>query len=269
MGDPRNIALICLRFALTPVIKFCLRRALTIQDITAISKSLLVEIATKDIERLGSRPSTSKLSVITGIRRKEIDRIKEDKEPGSSSPMSLLNKVIGQWLQSSEFTTKARTPRILDCQGEDSGFYRLVRMISTDVKPGTVLEELKRIGAVEQSARGIRLVVEAFNPKGDPEEGFRLLALDTDDLIRAVEENVYDQPEPLNLHAVTEYDNIPHSKLPEIRSWFITEGMSFHRRAREFLSRFDKDVNTRVRAKGKTRVMIGSFSRVDTDYEAE
>ncbi|MCB0352775.1 MAG: hypothetical protein KDD64_04595 [Bdellovibrionales bacterium] len=259
----RSSALFALRLLLRPIAKFCLKRALTIQDFLEVGKSVFLDVASDEIKDAGGNPNTSRLSVITGIRRKEINRLlaKPSVVEEGDSAASLLTKVIGLWATGPAFTTASGKPRVLDCDGQQSQFADLVEQISTDVRPGTVLAELERIGAVERSSRGVKLLALAYKPVGDPSEGLELLAADAADLIEAVQENIFEIHETANLHATTDFDNIVEEKMPQIRKWLLKEGMQFHHKLRKYLSRFDKDSNPRLKGKGGSQVVVGSFSR--------
>ncbi|MCB0332318.1 MAG: hypothetical protein KDD55_02395 [Bdellovibrionales bacterium] len=272
MKDIRTSALVCLRLLLRPIVGFCLRRALTIQDFYELSKSVFVEVGAAQIRKDKGRPNVSRLSVLTGLRRKEVSRLltslNEEEIPVEFQSASLLTKVIGVWSSDPRFTTKSGKPRVLTFDGNDSEFSQLVKAISSDVKPRAVYSELCRIGAIEQTLRGIRLSLIAYVPQGDPAEGFELLALDAEDLLLAVEENIFTPKAVPNLHVTTEFDNISRSKLPELRQWCLEEGVGFHNRVKKHLALLDRDINPRLRGEGKVRVVLGSFSRISEEEDA-
>jgi hypothetical protein len=109
-----------------------------------------------------------------------------------------------------------------------------------------------------------------YVPKGDPAAVLEMLGEDTDDLFMAVEHNAFrkDDAEPLNHHLKTEYRNVPQESLDEIRRWCMREGSAFHERARNFLSKFDRDLNPDLQGTGVYRVVVGSFSVVGETGEA-
>ena len=59
------------------------------------------------------------------------------------------------------------------------------------------------------------------------------------------------------------YSNISEEDLREIRSWVIVAGESFHRKVRNFLSRYDLDYGGSRRKTGGRTVMVGTFSWSD------
>ena len=92
-----------------------------------------------------------------------------------------------------------------------------------------------------------------------------MLAHDMNELICSVEQNVFEAPEVPNLHLSTTYDNISEEAFPEIRKWVVDEGSRFHRRVREYLAKFDKDVDPQIKGKSNKKISVCSFSSYDHD----
>lgn len=259
---PRRIVLSCLRRILGPVVGFCLRHGITIQDFIEIGKRQFVEGARGLISGSGDKVNISRVSVLTGLRRREVQRLTQTAPDVDEDSCGLMTKVIGRWLTDRKFIDNRHAPKVLSVDGENSEFRSLVFSVSRDVGAGTVLSELMRVNAVKLVPNGAKLLVEGYEPKGDPESGFDMLGSDVHDLIAAVEENIFAIPELSNLHATTEYTNISSSKLPALRKWLLTEGMAFHKRARDYISGLDYDLNPRTKGKDRFRVVLGSFSRI-------
>ncbi len=252
----------CLRLLLRPVMKFCLRQALSVQQVVETAKVIAIELAKEDMERRGEKVNISRLSVMTGIRRREIRRILENPESEPASG-SLATRVVGQWENDARFRAKNNQPRALTSEE----FRELVALVSTDVNPTSILFELERTGAVERRDKVLRLKRTHYVPKGNPLEGFYVLAKDSDDLIAAVEENVFDAEGGANLHGRTEFDNIAREHITAIRKWLIAEGSEFHQKVRQYLSKFDLDINPTMGHQGGARVSLGTFSRIEGDDE--
>lgn len=261
--DTRDTLHRCLILVLKPVARFCLRRSLKLQDLLEAAKAAMLEVAEEEIAKSGSPRSLSRLSIMTGVHRRDVARLYSD-EPRRSEK-NLLTKIIGAWQQGRQFRLRSGVPKPLDFEGKESEFVSLVRSVSKDLNPYTVLFELERIGAVTRQGDKLHLSSIAYVPHGDALAGFGLLSGDADDLISSVEENILGDCERSvpNLHVKTEYDNICEEHVPEIRRWFLEQGQKLHEAARGFLSRFDRDLNEDLRSKkGGVRVAIGSFSIV-------
>ena len=246
-----------------PIVRFCLRGSNTIQDFIDLAKVVFVEVAADEIGKTAEKVNVSRISVMTGLHRRDVTKIyKEDSEPIRSSP-SILTRVIGLWEAGEAYSTKSGKPKTLSYKGDDSEFHQLVTAVSTNIKPGTILFELDRMGLIEKSARGVRLNKRVQRMAGDPEKLFDLLSRDVGTLVDAVEENIVAaEEESPNLHIRTEYDNVYREDLPTIRVWLREEGKEFHRRAREFIAQYDKDITSKPDKAAGATVTLGAFSKI-------
>jgi hypothetical protein len=249
------------RRLLRPIARFCIQRSLKFQEFEEAAKLSFIDIATEEMLGQGLEVNTSRISVVTGLQRREVTRL-SGSDPLVKEERSLLFKILGSWEQDRKYRTKSGKPRILTVEGKESEFIELVTAVSKDLNPYTVLFELERVGAVERVSQGIKLAERVYVPS-EAQEGLSLLADDVEDLVGAVTENVLDQPASPNLHIATRYDNIVEESLPKIREWFLELGAKFHEDARRFLSRYDKDTNVKLKSKrGGAKVSLGSFSRI-------
>lgn len=251
---------------LRPIVRFCLERAIKFQEFSEVSRHLFVRCAQDSLRKGGHESNVSRVAVATGLRRREVARIFSEQDTIAPEP-GMLHKVIGHWLGSDRFSDHGK-PKKLAFKGAGSEFAELVHSVSQDLNAYTVLFELERLGMVRKEESALALVKDTLNPGKDVKRSVELLAADMGDLISAVEENVFDEPMVPNHHVKTHYDNIVVEALPKIRKWMLKHGTKFHREARAYLSKFDRDLHPQLRAKaGNARVAIGSFSIVSEDSE--
>ena len=263
-SSKHKLAFKCVRSLLRPVVRFCLRNTLSIQEVIEALKLEFIDIASQEFQSKRIQINTSKLIVATGIHRKDVLRIwnGEVKEEEQSH----LIRVISHWNASPDYRTKQGKPRTLECKGDTSEFHTLVREVCRDVHPKTILSELTRIGAVEATKRGLKLKTSAYSAEGDPEESCRMYAEDAQTLLLTIDENAHKVHVPANLHVRTTFDNISLSALSEIRVWLYKKGNQFHKEVETYPSRFDLDLNPDAKAPGKGIVKVASFSHlIDPD----
>ena len=246
-----------------------------LQELLELLKAAYVDVARQELSSQGENSNISRISVMTGVHRRDVTRLVEE-NPQIKRSTNVISRVLNLWQHDSRFTTKTREPRVLSFEGKENDFVLLVSLVSNDLNPYTVLFELERTGAVEKSERGLRLLSKIAVPEGDVEEGFELLGSDEDDLFKGVSENILSPQEIPNLHLKTEYDNIPLDNIAEIRDWFLREGSLFHERARAYLAKFDRDFQTVIsrgtggnkisggKVEGRARVALGTFSLTET-----
>jgi hypothetical protein len=243
------------------VARFALRHSMRLRELVELLKQVLVECAIDELRSVGTPVTAARLSVMTGVHRKDVDRLINQVTDDEPSQSSLIARVIGQWRADPEFSNKIGNPRVLSCDGATSDFSKLVRSVTTELNPSLVLAELERVGAVTRQRLGIKLLTSVYVPKQNELNYYAMLAEDSRDLVVSVDQNIRGSSEVKNLHIKTEYDGIPDSLLGEVSEWILREGTLMHEKFSSYLSSRDKDVNTSLRKlKGRNRVAVASFS---------
>lgn len=251
-----------LEMLLTPLVRYFLRKSLTIQTFYDIAKTVYVSVAVKELERDGTKVNVSSISAATGVTRNEVARIYKRQElPTVRTGMSIPARVMGQWELDPQFSTKSKRPRVLSYEGQDSEFYELVRSITKTYNPRTMLTELERLGAIEYTSRGVKLVKDVDRSEDEENWRIELAAQDMDVLLKAVDENISLPDSIRNHHIHTEADNVSKESLPKIRKWVLAEGKRHHKKIREYLAKFDADTSElKPGAEVGQKVVFCSFS---------
>lgn len=249
-----------LRSILRPVAKFCIRRSIKFQEFSEIAKAAFVDAAHEELQD-DDGPSTSKLSVITGLQRRDIERLRA--APEDLSPeKNIITRLVGHWSTQKRFVDAKGKAKKLTIAGVQSEFAQLVHSLSKDLNHHTVLFELERLRLAHRERNRAVLDFPAHISTRELDAGLTVLSADVSELIAAVDENLFDQVHPPNLHARTSYDNICVEFVPEIRTWLLRFGRKIHDEARRYLSKFDKDINTKLKDKpGGVKVVLGTFGR--------
>jgi hypothetical protein len=171
-----------------------------------------------------------------------------------------MTRVIGAWCANPKFSKGARALEI-PLEGGENDFSSLVRGVSQDVNPATVLFELERLRLVERSGDRLRLLWNSYQISGDIDDAYLLLQRDIHALVEGVDSNIRQTSSAPNLHISTQFDNVSVEAAPRIREWLLQRGAAFHAEARDFIGSFDKDINpARYAEPGGVRVTVGSFS---------
>lgn len=260
-SDRKSIIQKCVQLMLVPIARFCVRRDVKIQDVVEQLKHALIQASVDELQSNNQPVSVSKIHVMSGVPRLEVNRIYVKGEERDEDK-NVITRIIGRWQQDRRFLTSSGKPRVLSVDGMSSDFVKLVTSVSVNLNPYTILFEMERVGAVEKTSHGIKLVSKSYITT-DLAEGFEFLAEDVGELIEAVRENLEDPLPVPNHHIMTSFNNIPEQYLERVRQWLDREGSSFHERARKFLGPLDRDLNSdSKKVAGKTvKVSLGSFSR--------
>lgn len=242
-------------------IKFALRNSLRQRELAELLKQAFVEAAIEELQKKDAPVTAARVSVMTGVHRKDVDRIMRQKTTALPSESSLVARVIGQWRSDPNFSGKNGEPRILSNKDGQDQFAKLVRSVSSELNPSLVLSELERVGAVTQHPRGLKLVVRAYVPDRDQLKHYQILADDSQDLAECVEQNLSLPGAGRHLHIKTEYDGIPDALIDEVSKWLLKQGSAMHEKIASYMSARDKDLNPSLRkSPGRNRASITSFS---------
>ncbi|MBX7138352.1 MAG: hypothetical protein K1X83_10235 [Oligoflexia bacterium] len=245
---------------LRPLARFCLKHSISHKQLSEAAKLAFVDAAKAEAESKNQEFTLSRLSMMTGIYREEINRILKRKKDLLVQPDTTISRVMSQWRYDKRFVDAEGQPRILPYRGVNSDFWKLAKDVSKSLNPSAVAEEMVRAGYAVVTEEGLQLLLAMQTYAADPKAGFALVSRDVDALLVGVEENVTKQPKISNVHIHTEYDNIAKHELPKIRRWIMDQSKEFHRKVRAFLSEYDRDINPDIPAGPGVKVIVGGFS---------
>ncbi len=187
-----------LRRLLRPLVAYLMRRGLGYIAFRDLLKRVYVDEALRGHEG-DEAPTDSQISVVTGINRREVKRLREiATHPDTAEPrdrMAGVNaaaRVVGTWVSAAAFRGPDGAPLPLTTRGEgdDPGFDALLRAAKVDVRARTVIEELERAGVVERLADDrLRLLRTAFTPT-EPREKLLFLGANVGDHMRSAFHNL-------------------------------------------------------------------------------
>jgi hypothetical protein len=171
---PTSVAVVRqIAYILRPMVQLLLTHGGTYPQLAETLKSVFIEVARSDTEQNAWRMTDSKLAVKTGLRRQDIKRlcavdVQMESRGSSQTSVSLTSAVFTRWLSDSAYCDKDGKPKTLQRLGNSPhSFGTLVKSISTNVHPRTVLNELGRLGLVDIEGDSIHPKVDAFVPKSD------------------------------------------------------------------------------------------------------
>ncbi|WP_019142911.1 DUF6502 family protein [Noviherbaspirillum massiliense] len=159
--------------AFRPLVRLLLSHGVTYPQLTEMLKGVFIEVAREEVRDNGRRMTDSRLAVKTGIHRKDAKRLSGARARATPDgprkmSVSLPSAVFTRWLSDPAFCEKDGKPRTLLRRGDaPHDFASLVKCISTDVHPRTVLNELSRLGLVDVDGESVHPRLNAFVPNSD------------------------------------------------------------------------------------------------------
>lgn len=241
-GKPGAALVAALKRLLRPLLRLLLAKNVTYPYLANLLKELYVEVAATHFRIAGKVQTDSRLSLLTGVHRKDVRRLAHADGLSDAPPenVSLGGRLIARWCGDEIFLDENGQPRPLPRQGRlpgDVSFDRLVAAESTDIRARAVLDEWLRLGIVEVGGNDrVRLIADAFVPKKGFEEKAYFLGRNLHDHIAASAHNMLDQ-EPPFLDRSVYYGRLDPSAVAELATLAERLGMeallAVNRRARE------------------------------------
>src|SRR3970040_1784731 len=136
------------RFLLVPLVRILLRNGISFNEISEVIKGAYARVAATDFAVPGRSMSYSRISITTGLARRDIERVlgNEDRlRRALESNASRIANVLQGWHNDPEFMGPYGFPRDLSFEREVDGgpcFGDLVVRYAADVSPQLMLEGL-------------------------------------------------------------------------------------------------------------------------------
>ena len=111
----RSALLSAIHKVLSPIVRVMLAHEITLPMAIELLKRVFVEVAERDFN-LANKPSTdSRISLITGVHRKDVKRLRELPDIEASLPpkISLSAQVVATWLTGPQWLDENGLPRPL------------------------------------------------------------------------------------------------------------------------------------------------------------
>jgi hypothetical protein len=267
MNTPREqpVLAAAMQRLLRPLVRILLRHGVSFHTFAQWIKRAYVEVAMAEFALPGKKPTVSRVSLLSGLTRKEVRRVLTDPALaaagiGADERYNRVARVITGWARDAEFCTAAGRPRVLAIDEERNGFVALVRRYSGDIPARAVLDELVRVGAVAPlSGARVRLLKRSYVPNANDHDMFGILGNDVADLIGTIDHNLqHGQAQPYYQRKVM-YDNLPRETLSELRAQCAANSQALLEQLDRRIARRDRDVNPEVRGTGRARVGIGIY----------
>jgi Family of unknown function (DUF6502) len=219
-----------LESALKPLVRLMLARGITYIQLTEWLKYIFIETAVREFNLPGKAMNDSRISVITGVHRKDVKRLRAVilKNPTMAEPknINLGSKIISTWLSNPLYMRDDKPKSIarLKKEGGNVSFEALAELVTKDVRARAALDELLRVGAVSIDADDmVTLITDAFIPaKGEDEKAY-YMGLGVGDHTSAAVHNVLNC-QPPSFDRVVHYKGLSSVSIQEIEQLSRAQG---------------------------------------------
>lgn len=227
---------------LRPVIYILIRCGVTWREFAELAKTTFVEVATTQFGKRGRPTNVSRTAVLTGLGRREVRKQREQLEASPEALSGYVTKaslVLSAWHLDPDFIDGHGQPRALAVDGADVSFEALVRRCGgSDVRPSTLLKELRSAGAVRLRPDGkLEALQRNYIPHAMDEQLIRLWGTVMADMATTYVHNLTRTGKvPARFERSAVNDRIPRSALPEYRKFLEQEGQAFLERLDAWLT---------------------------------
>jgi len=137
---------------LRPIVAQMIAKGIVFGHLESRLRELFVRVAETSFEIPGRPQTDSRISVLTGINRKEVRRIRTT-HPRNVRPTSfernLATDLVSRWSADSAATDRSGHPLPIPFRAKQGpSFVRLVRETTSDLRPRAILDELLRVSDV-------------------------------------------------------------------------------------------------------------------------
>ncbi len=220
-----------LRRVMRPLVRLMLRKGVTYTVFADLLKEVFVDVADREFRLDDKAPSDSRISLLTGVHRKDVRRLrKEDDTASMALPenITLGAQLVNTWTSNPPFCKAAGQalplPRLASVGG-DVSFDALVAQVSTDIRARVVLDEWLRLGVVRLDEQDcVHLEAQAFVPQKGFDEKAAYLAHNLHDHASAAVHNLTAQGQPFFERSV-HYDALSPASVEVLRETVASEGM--------------------------------------------
>jgi len=200
---------------LRPLVRLLIRCGITFPALCNLLRELYVNVAEYDFALSGKPQTDSRVSLLTGIHRKEVARLRGAGAPVSVVPVSIsrTSRIMARWLSAPEFTDASGQPLPLARVGEAGkgkppSFDALVVSVTRDVRPRAVLDEWLDRRLVEVDAQDRVVLTEAaFVPAGGSDQQLYYFGRNLHDHVAAAVANVLGE-QPRFMERAVHYDGL-------------------------------------------------------------
>jgi Family of unknown function (DUF6502) len=162
MSDDTQLRLLQAVYAcLRPLVRLLIRSGVTYGQFADMAKLAFVLEANREKDERGRTINASRISVKTGISRKEVRRIRALQPQLIAGRIGLRRyeaavpaQVLHLWYSDSKYLDTHGRPRQLPLHDPSPSFAELVRSVSGDIPLGAIRAELKQAGAIDELENG-------------------------------------------------------------------------------------------------------------------
>src|SRR4051812_24293152 len=247
---------------LRPLVRILLNHGVAFDTFAELARGVYVDVAHREFGIPGRKQTDSRVSVITGLTRKEVARLRELEKPedlASARSYNRAARVVSAWVREHPMEGTASGAAPLPLDGRRS-LCDLIHRHSGDMPVRAVIDELLRVGAIRIRDSGeAELLHRHYLPPTGERRKLVYLGDDVGDLIATIGHNLEARPGRTFFQRKVFYDNIPEERMPQVRDAARKRGEAAIDALVHDLAAHDRDANPKASGTGRMRAMVGIY----------
>ncbi len=215
---------------LRALVRLLLEQQITFPTLSQWLKAIYVDVAEKEFPVDGKPQTDSRITLLTGVHRKEVRRLRKEGIMAGAVPaaVSLGAALVASWVGNRRYLDEDGKPLPLPrlARGSDGpSFEELVSNASKDIRPRVVLDEWLRLGICRLDREDrVWLNTAAFVPEQGFDEKAYYLGRNVHDHIAACIHNL-NSPEETFIERSVYYDQLTEAQVRELSAYAREVGM--------------------------------------------
>ncbi|MGI9235942.1 MAG: DUF6502 family protein [Woeseiaceae bacterium] len=245
------------RALLRPIASIVLKCGMTWREFSELSKSVFVSVATDEFGIRGRPTNVSRVSILTGISRKEVKRQREllaEPEIGISPKTTDASRLLSGWYQHPDYVDAEGRPLALPGGGPKPSFHSLFEHFGGDTPQQTLVRELLKAGSIEENEQGQYVAKRRYHMPVEMDPGsIRVFGTNLFDHANTLCKNITSRTEDRWLEGFAIDDQIHPDAIEDFRDFLDKRGQHFLEEIDDWLSQHRLDSNE----SGTTPVRLG------------
>jgi len=241
---------------------------MTWKEFSDLSKSLFVQAATEEFGIKGRPTNVSRVSILTGISRKEVKRQRDllaNKQSPTRTKTTDATRVLSGWFQDPDYVDENLVPRLLPESGPSPSFESLCSRYSGDIAMPTMLKELLKTNTIARTEDDrLRTMRRYYQPALLDDENLLWAVTFISDLSRTMNNNVFLENKSVpRFGRKAENTRIRADLIPKFRALMDERGQAFLEEIDDWLTEHENnDIGDQT---ATVRLGVGLFTIQDSN----
>lgn len=198
-----------------PLVKIMLRLNVPFHEVADVLRWTYVDVANTHFGINGKAPTKSRISVITGLSRTQVDKqMKTDLLAGDDNHnvWHRAVRVLTGWVEDKDFVDPEGQSKVIPLESaNEPDFKTLVERYSGGSTYRSILDDLVISGAAEVNSNQVKLLRPYYLTKNDPDDLQKIdfLGVSTQYLIETIDHNINPNCEDPKFQRIVYHDHLP------------------------------------------------------------